>query len=146
MADEAGPGRRGAEGLFVYGTLRFPDVLRAILGRVPDLTPATARGWRVAALLGRRYPGLVVDPDGCAAGLLLTGLTADEQRILDAFEDDLYDLRRLPLDGGRHGWAYVWTADAEVAADDWDPERFTEQHLSAYVGRCVGWRDLYGAE
>jgi gamma-glutamylcyclotransferase (GGCT)/AIG2-like uncharacterized protein YtfP len=143
MAGEAGP---AAEGLFVYGTLRFPDVLRALLGRVPDLTPVTARGWRVAGLLGRRYPGLVADPDGRAAGLLLTGLTADEQRILDAFEGDLYDLRRLPLDGGRHGWAYVWTADAEVAAHDWDPEHFAEQHLSAYVGRCVGWRDRYGAE
>lgn len=146
MADEAGPGRRGAEGLFVYGTLRFPDVLRALLGRVPDLTPATARGWRVAALLGRRYPGLVAEPDGRAAGLLVTGLTADEQRILDAFEGALYDLRRLPLDGGRHGWAYVWTADADVAAHAWDPEHFAEQDLSAYVGRCAGWRDGYCTE
>jgi gamma-glutamylcyclotransferase (GGCT)/AIG2-like uncharacterized protein YtfP len=138
---DASPGRTpaGAEGLFVYGTLRFPDVLRALIGRVPDMTPAVAVGWRVAALPGRRYPGLVADPDGAATGFRMTGLTTGEQRLLDAFEGDQYDLRRLALDGGRHAWAYVWTA-GDVEPHDWDPERFAERHLIAYVGRCAAWR------
>ena len=42
------------EALFVYGSLLIPEVLQALLGRVPD---RTAGGWRVAALAGRRYPG-----------------------------------------------------------------------------------------
>ena len=39
--------------LFAYGTLRFPDVLTALLGRVPEQAPAAVDGWRVAALDGR---------------------------------------------------------------------------------------------
>jgi Gamma-glutamyl cyclotransferase, AIG2-like len=45
--------------LFAYGTLTFTDVLVALLGRVPAHAPASAPGWRVAALHGRLYPVLV---------------------------------------------------------------------------------------
>ncbi|GLZ16185.1 hypothetical protein Acsp04_64200 [Actinomadura sp. NBRC 104425] len=88
------------EGLFVYGTLRFPEVLRVLLGRVPDMRPATATGWSVRALPGKVYPGLVADPDGVARGLVMTDLTEDERRLLDAFEGDGYDPVLIPLDDG----------------------------------------------
>ncbi|KWX03000.1 AIG2 family protein [Carbonactinospora thermoautotrophica] len=78
-------------------------------------------------------------------GFLITGLSASEWRILDAFEDDSYDLRRLTLTDGRDGWAYVWTNEAEVSADDWDPEQFAARELSAYVERCTAWRRNYDA-
>src|SRR5215470_5909353 len=110
------------QALFVYGSLLFPEVLRALLGRVPDRTAAAAAGWRVAALAGRRYPGLVPG-DGQASGTLITGLAPDEWRILNAFEDDLYELRRLTLTDARHGWAYVWPDDRAALTEDWDAER-----------------------
>ncbi|WP_250292550.1 gamma-glutamylcyclotransferase, partial [Frankia sp. CiP1_Cm_nod1] len=49
----------GPSELFVYGTLCFPEVARALLGRLPCSRPAAAAGWRAAALPGRAYPGLV---------------------------------------------------------------------------------------
>ena len=39
--------------LFAYGTLRFPEVLRELLGRVPELAEGTLADWRVAALTDR---------------------------------------------------------------------------------------------
>ena len=110
-----------ADGLFVYGTLRIPEVLEVLLGRVPTMDPATAEGWRVAALPGVPYPGLVA-ADGKAEGILLRGLRSDEWRILHEYEDELYDLRLVALDGGRRAWTYVW--EDAVEPHDWDLTRF----------------------
>jgi gamma-glutamylcyclotransferase (GGCT)/AIG2-like uncharacterized protein YtfP len=135
------PGPDG-RALFVYGSLLFPDVLRAVLGRVPDRTPATAVGWRAAALRGRLYPGLVPG-DTTATGLLITGLTPDEWRVVDAFEDEAYELRRLALADGHVGWTYVWCDEAQVSPHAWDPELFARRDLSAYVQGCLAWRRGY---
>jgi gamma-glutamylcyclotransferase (GGCT)/AIG2-like uncharacterized protein YtfP len=133
------------DALFVYGSLQFPDVLFTLLDRVPDHSPAAAEGWRVAALPERVYPGLVPG-QGTAQGYLITGLTAGEWRVLDAFEDTVYELLRLDLIDGRHGWTYVCSPDAAVLPDDWSIEDFNDQHLPAYVERCAAWRQRYERE
>ncbi|REE97019.1 gamma-glutamylcyclotransferase family protein [Thermomonospora umbrina] len=132
-----------AEGLFVYGSLRFPEVLTILLGRVPAPETAAAPGWRVKALPGAVYPGLAPDPEGSADGLLLTGLSDAERVLLDDFEGDAYEPRLLPLADGRHGWAYVWRYEA--APDDWDLVRFARRDLAAYLRECRVWRRAYGA-
>jgi gamma-glutamylcyclotransferase (GGCT)/AIG2-like uncharacterized protein YtfP len=130
------------EALFVYGSLQFPDVLFALIDRVPDHDPATVEGWRVAPLPERVYPGLVPD-ETTAHGYLLTGLTPEEWRVLDAFEDPVYGLKRLDLVDGRHGWAYVCNPEATVEPGTWSAEEFEQQHLPAYVERCAAWRQRH---
>jgi gamma-glutamylcyclotransferase (GGCT)/AIG2-like uncharacterized protein YtfP len=123
--------------LFCYGTLQFDAVLRGLLGRVPQKSPASAPGYRAAALEGRVYPGLVAGTSADhAPGLLLTDLSNEEWRILDAFEDTRYELRQLPLANGGRGWAYVWPG-GDVRVDDWDAAAFEDQHLVAYAARCA---------
>ncbi|MET9184956.1 gamma-glutamylcyclotransferase family protein [Streptomyces tendae] len=122
--------------LFVYGTLQFEAVLVGLIGRVPEAQPATALGWRAAALAGRVYPGLVPALGAPASGLLLTSMSEREWRVLDTFEDDRYDLRRLDLSCGSDAWAYVWP-DEEVQAEDWDAGEFQDRHLQEYAARCV---------
>ncbi|MEV5043553.1 gamma-glutamylcyclotransferase family protein [Streptomyces griseoincarnatus] len=123
--------------LFCYGTLQFDAVLRSLLGRVPQKYPASAPGYRAAALEGRVYPGLVAGTSAdLAPGLILTDLSNEEWRILDAFEDARYELRQLPLANGGRGWAYVWPG-GDVRVDDWDAAEFEAQHLAAYAARCA---------
>lgn len=125
--------------LFVYGTLQFPEVLEVLIDRVPQRATATAPGWRVAALPGRLYPGLIPAPNAVASGLVLNGLTPGEWKILDAFEDDEYDLRTIQLTNAATSAAtYVWTA--AVAQDDWRRDQFTADHLSAFVTHSAEWR------
>ncbi|MEV0711047.1 gamma-glutamylcyclotransferase family protein [Nocardia aurea] len=127
-----------AEGeLFVYGTLQFPEVLVELIGRSPAAEPAEIPGWRVAALPGRVYPGLVPDPEAVARGVILSGLDAGEWEVLDAFEDDEYELRSVRSGSGQT-LAYVWTAD--VTAQDWQATEFAATHLAAFVTRCGQWR------
>ncbi|MFJ9893590.1 gamma-glutamylcyclotransferase family protein [Streptomyces sp. NPDC091280] len=128
---------QGPQTLFCYGTLRFTDVLKALLGRIPDRAPASALGYRAASLQGRLYPGLIVSgPGNSASGLVLTDLSSAEWLILDAFEDDQYDLREIALSTGGWGLAYVWPG-GDVRPDDWDAEEFQSQHLEEYAARCA---------
>ncbi len=129
--------------LFVYGTLRFPEVLDALLGRVPELSPARARGWRAAALPGRVYPGLVAG-HGTADGMLVRGLGPDELDVLHAYEDVDYDVVEVGLTDGRRALAYRWLGE-EPLAEDWDPEWFAREVLAAYVQGCAVWLAEYRA-
>lgn len=124
------------EPLFAYGTLRFPQVLQALLGRVPDHSTGTVAGWRTAALDGRVYPALVPAADATAHGLLLSGVTPEERERLDDFEGQAYELRPVPMTDGRYAWAYVWR-DGEVLEEDWDAADFADQHLTAYAARLA---------
>ncbi|WP_084508198.1 gamma-glutamylcyclotransferase family protein [Nocardia pseudovaccinii] len=152
MVDDSGadvstePGQRlgrsiaNGDQLFVYGTLQFPEVLVELVGRCPELVAAELTGWRVAALPGRVYPGLVPAVGGVARGAVLSGLDAREWAVLDAFEDHEYELRRVRLGSAMSAWTYVWTS--VVAQDDWYAEHFAAEHLSAFVARCAEWRRL----
>ncbi|MET9860083.1 gamma-glutamylcyclotransferase family protein [Streptomyces smyrnaeus] len=131
--------------LFVYGTLRFGRILTALLGRVPAGTPATATGRRTAALARRPYPGLVPATGQSASGLLLSGLSAREWRVLDDFEDDEYELVPLTVEsstGGLPGpgtvWSYTWAAPGEVRPENWEADTFAEQQLTRYAARLEG--------
>ncbi|MCX4094893.1 gamma-glutamylcyclotransferase family protein [Nocardia sp. alder85J] len=140
--------------LFAYGTLQFAPVLEALLGRVPPLRLGVTKGWRVAALPDRVYPGLIPDSERIAVGIVVAGLTRAEWEILDRFEDAEYDLRPIrlvrpaaapgthradPGSGAAVVAAYVWTA--AVTADDWYPEVFARQRLAEYAQRCERWRE-----
>ncbi|AXK32582.1 gamma-glutamylcyclotransferase [Streptomyces armeniacus] len=120
------------EPLFVYGTLRFPQVLRALLGRVPENSAAAAAGWRAAALAGHVYPGLVPAPGATVEGLLLTGLSAGERDVLDAFEGPEYEPRPVELADGRRASAYVWRGGGVLDAG-WDAAAFARRELAAYA-------------
>jgi gamma-glutamylcyclotransferase (GGCT)/AIG2-like uncharacterized protein YtfP len=128
--------------LFAYGSLRFPAVVRTLIDRAPDASPALAEGWRVAALRDEVYPALVPD-SGSAPGTLLTGLTPAEWQVLDAFENPVYDLRQLTLDRTRTGWAYVCLNEAAVLPEAWNMAWFARDEIGAYVERCRKWREWY---
>lgn len=139
------PGRLGRlsddrTALFVYGTLTFPDVQRGLLGRVPQSAARTATGWRAAALRDRTYPGLVAG-EGTVDGLVLLDLRPDEWQVIDAFEDDSYELEAVRFDDGNHARAYVWSEPDAVLPDDWDRRLFASRHLPDFARRCAAWRD-----
>ena len=124
--------------LFAYGTLQFPDVLHALLGRIPDSSPTTLDGWRAAALARRTYPGLV-PASATVPGTLLTGLAAEELQVLDEYESGPYDLRRLSLTDGRSAWSYVWTDVTAVLASNWSAGKFAAEHLTGFVAQVRAW-------
>jgi gamma-glutamylcyclotransferase (GGCT)/AIG2-like uncharacterized protein YtfP len=89
-----------AELLFVYGTLRDPDLLSAVLGRrvaSAARLDAAAPGLRAVHYPGRIYPALVRVPGAVAAGSVLTDLSPFEHDLLDAFEGEEYSRGLIPV-------------------------------------------------
>ncbi len=90
-----------AEMIFCYGTLMFPAVRDALLGkRQLGAQPALLRGWACRRLVRASYPGLVEDAGSLTRGVLLSGLSDADMRILDSYEGDTYVRRFLPVEIG----------------------------------------------
>lgn len=138
---EAEPARRGGR-LFAYGSLRFPEVVSSLLGRVPQHEPDSAPGWRAAEVPDEVFPALVAG-SGTVPGLLLDGLSPREWEVLDAFEGPFYEARPIELASGRSEWTYVCADPSRVGPGDWSPERFARTHLAEYVRDCADWRQEF---
>lgn len=133
-------GDRADVALFVYGTLLFGEIVAGLIGRRPASVGAVVPGWRAARLPGRVYPGLVPAPGRYAAGLLLSGLSAAEWAVFDAFEGEEYLLGRIATAAGGVALTYVLRDESDVAATDWNRSWFEVTHLARYVDVVAGWR------
>ena len=106
--------------LFVYGTLREERVRTSLLGRPIESFTARLPGFGT----GRRRHFYVVRRDGSEVeGAVLSGLTARDLEILDAYEDvpNLYTRERVEVidsAGDRLGcWIYLPTAWARGSVE-----------------------------
>lgn len=120
--------------LFVYGTLRDPDLLSAVLGRplrASGAHPARAPGFKAVHYPDRVYPALVRAPGIVAEGLLLIDLSPFERDLLDAFEGAEY--RREPIatlveEDLFEADAYLPTVRVPTDAHDWSLSRWQREH------------------
>ncbi|MEQ1899568.1 MAG: gamma-glutamylcyclotransferase family protein [Devosia sp.] len=120
--------------LFVYGTLRDPDLLAGVLARPLNaraMLAASAPGLRAVHYPGRAYPALVRAPGDAAIGLVLTDLTAFERDLLDAFEGEEYHRRPIPVMIGEElheADAYLPAIAIGAGAEAWTLESWQAAH------------------
>jgi gamma-glutamylcyclotransferase (GGCT)/AIG2-like uncharacterized protein YtfP len=120
--------------LFVYGTLRDPDLLAGVLNRPlrgDAMLAATAPGFAAVHYPKRTYPALVRRPGVAAPGLVLTDLTRFEHDLLDAFEGPEYRRALIPtMIGEELHEAFAYLPTIEVAADGlpWSLEAWQMNH------------------
>jgi nudix-type nucleoside diphosphatase (YffH/AdpP family) len=70
---------------FLHGALCHPPLLAAVLGRAVAMEPARLAGFAVVAEAGGRFPLLLRDPEAVAEGVLVRGLTAEDEARLDYY-------------------------------------------------------------
>lgn len=125
--------------LFVYGTLRDPEIRAGVIGRALDashIVPVRIEGWRAVHYPGALYPGLVAASEGRAEGLLLLHLRPGEIARLDAFEGDEYRRRETRVVGGTGtlaAQAYFPTVAIAPSAPGWTFSTWRENHRSAVI-------------
>ncbi|HYD46772.1 MAG TPA: gamma-glutamylcyclotransferase family protein [Terriglobales bacterium] len=84
--------------LFVYGTLRDPELVRDLTGSYFDRVPAVLHGYRRIEM-PRRYPWIEeADADHAVEGVLLLGLDPPALTTIDTYEclGELY--RRIEVE------------------------------------------------
>ena len=119
--------------LFVYGTLRDPDLLVGVVGRPVTGLAAAAPGFVAVHYPGRIYPALVRRPGGAAAGLVLTDLSPFEVDLLDAFEGAEYRRAVIPvmIDEELHeAFAYLPAIAIPADAEPWGLADWQIRHKS----------------
>ena len=120
--------------LFVYGTLRDPELLSAVLGRPLDAAAtlrAAAPGLAVVHYPGRVYPALLRLPGAAAKGLVLTDLGPFEYDLLDAFEGQEYRRELIPVMIGEElheAFAYLPAIAIPPDAPLWTLEAWQQEH------------------
>jgi hypothetical protein len=131
----------------------YPQVLHAILDRVPSNSKAVIHGFKRYNIRGQVFPGVIAAAPECKVeGVLLRALTPEEMILFDEFEGDEY--YKLPVqpqlikeDGEDKNdpvttvsaSVYIWqdSLRSYLYGDDWDPEAFANTHLEAYVKMCT---------
>lgn len=143
---------------FVYGTLMFPEVLKALTGRVLHSEPAVIHNYRRYAIKNQVFPATV--PSSTSAdtvtGLVLFDLQPQDLEILDAFEGDEY--YKVPIKATLlqqksttesatiqstitkevETFVYIWQKSLMhlLLPKGWDPDVFIQQHLESYTIMC----------
>jgi gamma-glutamylcyclotransferase (GGCT)/AIG2-like uncharacterized protein YtfP len=120
--------------LFLYGTLRDPDLLAAVVGRAIDrrnVLAAVAPGHTTIHYDTRVYPALVPAPGRTAEGLLILGFSSRDLHLIDAFEGDEYRRAILPViveDELHEADVYLPTMHLGVKARAWSLEGWQQDH------------------
>ncbi|EFN58718.1 hypothetical protein CHLNCDRAFT_140371 [Chlorella variabilis] len=129
---------------FVYGTLMYPEVLNALINRVPKMEPAVILGYQRYRIRGQVFPGTIRSaPDSQVAGMVLLDLQPDELEMFDEFEGDEYYKEGVEarLEGGAAcpTTVYIWQDSLRsYLYGEWDPQEFRERELERYVEMCAG--------
>lgn len=131
------------ENLFAYGTLMLDPVIRTLIDRVPNYDEATLSDWATVKIPSVIYPGLLPHVGQSSFGRHYSGITVEEWKVLDAFENPEYTLERVVLDTDTTALAYVWPHPA--TSEPWLVADLTASALAGYLATCRRWRDRYSA-
>jgi gamma-glutamylcyclotransferase (GGCT)/AIG2-like uncharacterized protein YtfP len=125
--------------VFTYGSLEFPSVLGAVIGRVPPRVPAVLDGFARFRVRDASYPGIVARAGARTEGTLWRGLDRDALTALDRFEGALYERHRLPVRtrAGATVDAHVYVVrDSRrdvLGPEPWDKRRFEREALGRFL-------------
>ncbi len=100
--------------LFVYGSLLFDDVFRAVTGTSAPHEPAVLEGFARYRVRDATYPAIVREAAARTEGVVYANLDARAIAALDRFEGDMYTRERVEVvraDGTR------WSIETYVFAD-----------------------------
>jgi len=118
--------------VFTYGSLMYPAVMEALTERL--------------SIAGKKYPGIRHHVGSSVNGRVWFDLDDSSMRMLDCFEDPLYEKQTLEVlsnsRGSINASAYVVPKHLEHTLTDqpWDASIFENRHLAQYVEMCKRFR------
>jgi gamma-glutamylcyclotransferase (GGCT)/AIG2-like uncharacterized protein YtfP len=132
--------------VFTYGTLMFPEVWQAVVGRQFTTVEATAAGYAIYRVRDAVFPGIIAAGEReTVRGVVYLDVDPDSLARLDLFEDDFYCRQTLSLtcnDGQRRAAdAYVVPKENGhvLTAETWQPDRFVSSGgLTTFLSRFEG--------
>lgn len=134
-------------GLFAYGSLMAPDIMRRASGHEGSSTPATLHGYFRATIVDETYPGIVPATGESVAGVYYPNLTGLALARLDEFEGEMYERATVDVEtaaGSIAAQVYVIRPGFRhlLTSTPWDFDDFMcsgyHRFIADYVGFDVG--------
>lgn len=97
-----------SEELFIYGTLRLPEIQLEIIGRKVEMKADVLKGYKTAVVFvaGIECLTLVADEKSGIEGAIIS-ITSNELARVDAYEPHEYERMRVTTASGSTVWVYV---------------------------------------
>jgi hypothetical protein len=137
--------------LFVYGSMRDPDVAALVIGRSLHpgrVRPATLPDHRTLRMAGETYPVLARQPGERVRGALLDDLAEPDFERIRFFESVEYRLEpcEVVLELGGRERALLCGAAKEVGltTEPWTLEEWRARHRDAFLLLTRRYMALYG--
>jgi len=146
------PGNRMGRALFIYGTLQFTAMMRAVLGRELALRPATLTGYARYAIRRRVFPAAIPRTGGAIHGYLAPEVTEATLERVDDYEGPPFHREPVKVhddEAGRELSAIVYVLRQRyhclLLDRAWDPDPFRRRWLNAYAEEFTRIYGTYGA-
>ena len=132
--------------VFTYGTLMFPEIWQAVVGRAFETVDGTAVGFEVFRVRDAVFPGIVAGVGVCSApGVVYLDVDHELTERLDRFEDDFYERRAISVDcdDGRRRIAEAYIVPpanrSVLTSEPWSRESFRASGgLEEFISRFAG--------
>ncbi len=110
-----------------------PEIILALLGRVPRHRDASLSAYARFLVRGASYPGIVPALESSVEGTLYEGLFDAEWQLLDEYEGDLYERRNVVVTVGTQAieaFSYVVRPQRvdELTERAWDLQWYLREH------------------
>ncbi|XP_057959402.1 AIG2-like protein D isoform X2 [Malania oleifera] len=132
--------------VFVYGSLMTDEVVKVLLKRLTQSSPAILNHHHRFSIKGRVYPAILPVENMTVTGRVLLGITAPELHILDTFEDVEYErssveVSLMDCSEKLQANAYIWANKNDPNLyGDWD---FEEVNFFQWCGTGKSMIDLH---
>jgi gamma-glutamylcyclotransferase (GGCT)/AIG2-like uncharacterized protein YtfP len=132
--------------VFTYGTLMFPEVWQAVVGRPFATIAGHVSGYALYRVRMGVYPGMIETTNGQPVfGIVYLDVDDDTVARLDQFEESFYRRVAMPVacDDGRlreaHSYLVPEENRAELTDEPWTSQAFAESgSLSHFMARYKG--------
>ena len=127
--------------LFTYGTLMWPQIMRAVTGTDPRSERARLHDHARYRVKGEDFPGAIRIRGESIDGRIYRGLSGTTVRVLDDFEGLLYRRRTVFVhtEAGKRQRAAVYLVRNAtlLSSEHWDSDEFRDRHMSRWL-RALG--------
>jgi gamma-glutamylcyclotransferase (GGCT)/AIG2-like uncharacterized protein YtfP len=136
--------------VFTYGTLMFPEVWQAVVGRPFETVEASASGYAIYRVRDAVFPGIIAAGDRQSVrGVVYLDVDQPSLARLDRFEDDFYcrEAVWVDCDDGQRRAADAYVVPHEnrhvLTAETWQAGQFVSSGgLQTFISRFEGFTRL----
>jgi len=127
--------------IFVYGTLKSPEIVKKLTGKLFKTSPAVLKGYKRYCVKECDYPAVIQQNDVETIGLVLENIDDLSLDIISFYEGDEYEKMQLTVNMNGKSTdvlTFVWVNGNELLdKKKWNLQKFEKTSLQYYLNKVI---------